>query len=713
MLRSVWSLVVVCGVWGAITVSAEDAARVLPVGETPADARIKAPRDLNDAYHPWVPPATKEAWDAQATAIRQQLLVSQGLWPLPAKTPIQPVIHSKVERDDYTIERVYFASRPGHYVTGSLFRPKNATGKLPGVLCPHGHWANGRFYTADDKAANEQIAIQAEKTDNGAHAPVQARMIQLARMGCVVFHYDMIGYADSLALDHRKNFSDPEAEQRLQNLMGLQTWNSIRALDFLLELPDVDPQRIGVTGASGGGTQTFILGALDPRVTVAFPAVMIGTAMQGGCVCENASYLRTGLNNVAFAACFAPRPMAMSGADDWTINIETKGLPELKQIYGFYGQSDLVQAKCFPQFKHNYNLVAREMMYNWFNQHLGLNQPSPVTERDFVRLSTEELTVFNTEHPQPADALRAPDLRRVLTAESRDAMAALLPRTPDRLAQYQQVVGVAAKVMLGGGLPTGEEVDTDAVTEVPGNGYMLHKTLLGRKDSGEKIPFVALVPDNASGSVVLWVDGHGKQALFTAEGTPTAAVQTLLDRKVSVVSIDAFQTGEYLKADQPYENKVNETFAGYTFGYNRPLVAERVRDILTTIAALKRHPDVQRVSLVGTGDAGLWMAYAAGLAGTSVEATALDLAGFSSAKVTSLRDPQLLPGSLKYGGVGGALTLAVPTRILLSGTENLSDEELQPLLYADWATRTSGRVQIEAKSAATERLIDFVAPAAQ
>src|SRR5205807_5057206 len=136
-----------------------------------------------------------------------------------------------------------------------------------------------------------------------------------------------------------------DAELRQQSFMGLQTWNSIRSLDFLLSLPDVDASRVGVTGASGGGTQTFILGAIDDRVTAAFPAVMVGTAMQGGCVCENCSYLRIGTGNIEIAGLFAPKPLGMSGADDWTIDIETKGLPELKALYKLMGAGGNVMAE--------------------------------------------------------------------------------------------------------------------------------------------------------------------------------------------------------------------------------------------------------------------------------------------------------------------------------------------------------------------------------
>ena len=189
--------------------------------------------------------------------------------------------------------------------------------------------------------------------------------------------------------------------------MGLQTWNSIRALDFLLSLPDVDPQRIGVTGASGGGTQTFILCAIDDRPAVAFPAVMVSTEMQGGCVCENCSYLRVGTGNVELAGLFAPKPLGMSGANDWTIDIETKGLPELKALYKLYGAEDRVMAKLLPA-------VRAQLQPGQPRGHVQLVQQAPelgsgrAGRREAVRAGAAEGAVgLRRQHPRPADAVDA------------------------------------------------------------------------------------------------------------------------------------------------------------------------------------------------------------------------------------------------------------------------------------------------------------------
>ena len=661
------------------------------------DARLKPLRTLNDAYHPWVPPPTRAAWDAEAQRLREQLLVACGLWPMPEKTPLDPVIHGRIERDGYTVEKVFFASRPGHYVTGSLYRPARSEGKAPGVLCPHGHWPNGRFYDAGEGAAQEQIKIDAEEFLSGARYPLQARMVQLARMGCVVFHYDMVGNADSRAIDHRDGFNDVEAEQWLENKLGLQTWNSIRALDFITSLPDVDPERIGVTGASGGGTQTFMLCALDPRPAVSFPAVMVSTAMQGGCVCENASYLRQDINNIAIAALCAPRPMALSGANDWTIDIETKGLPELKQVYALFDAAADVNAVCYPQFGHNYNQVAREMMFDWFNEHLGLGLDGPVEQTDFEPLTQAEMTVFDAAHPVPADALTAEQLRERMTAEARSQFAALVPESADDLAEYRRVIGTAARVMLGEGVP--ESVEVPETTRRQVGGCELLEGYCTRPGTSEYVAFTALKPATFNGEAILWIDPRGRSHLLDGDGNPVAEVVKLLEAGYGVAAADLLLTGD---APPPSEARpVNSGFPGYTFGYNRPLVAERVRDVLTMIAAVTSQPAVRKVHLVATGDAGPWGLLTAAVAGDRLASTTADLRGFSFTKVATADDPMLLPGALKYGDIAGLAALAAPQPLTVYGT---GDADLAALDAAYQAAR--GELSLKAGELSAGRVVE-------
>jgi hypothetical protein len=653
----------------------QDVSRVSPQGELPPDDRLQKQRHLRDEYHPWKPATSKQAWEVQAEKIRRRVLVSNGLWPMPPSLPLKPVIHGMVDRGTYTIEKVYFASHPGHYVTGSLYRPAKINGKAPGILSPHGHWRNGRFYDAGGQTAKGQVSQQAEQHMAGARYPLQARMVQLAKMGCIVFHYDMVGRADSQQIGHSAGFTDAQAGLRLQNFMGLQTFNSIRALDFLLSLPDVDSTRIGVTGASGGGTQTFMLGAVDPRPTVAFPAVMVSTAMQGGCVCENAEYLRIGINNIALAALFAPRPMALSGANDWTVNIETRGYPELKQVYSHYGKTDLVYAKAYPHFGHNYNQVSRQMMYEWFNRHLKLGITGPIEEEDFWPVEPLRLSVFDDKHKLPADAKSSAELREYLTSVSQAQFQTLLPKDADGVAEYKRVVGGAARVMLDEGVPAATEIETSAVQKTTLGDVTLVKGFVTRKGSGEAVPFLKLIPKNPNGTAVLWIDGSGKSTLFDKEGQPTAAVQQLLKAGRVVVSADVLLTGEFLKpGENADKQQVNDGYQGYTFGYNRPLLSNRVRDILTVIGWLKADKRITAIEIAGTGAAGPWTMLAAGLAGDAIDAVIADANGFAFANVEATSDPMFLPGALKYGGLAGLTALAVPTPLTIVGTEKITDD---------------------------------------
>ena len=659
-----------------------DAPRVFPAGTVPEDDRLGPPRLLNDRFHPWTPPTKLATWEKEREGLRERILVGQGLWPMPPMAPLSPVIHGKIDRDDYTVEKVYLASLPGHYVTGNLYRPKNVTGKTPAVLCPHGHWDNGRMIEQPDDKVAAALASGGEKFTAGAKSFMQARMVGLARMGCTVFHYDMVGYCDSKPIPHGNEFSDVEATLRLQQSMGLQTINSIRALDFLLSLPEVDTTRVGVTGESGGGTQTFILGAIDPRPTVSFPAVMVSDNMQGGCVCENCCYLRIGTNNVALAAVFAPKPMGLSGAHDWTISVENKALSDLKKIYSLYGQTDLVMAKTFPQFRHNYNQVSRELMYGWFNKHLKLDLPTPITERDFVLLSKAEMTVFDAEHPMPADTAELAQLKSYLATTSDQQFVALLPKDEAGLKEYKRIVGAAARVMLDEGVPLTQSVIP--VTPIAESIEPKHKLLrfaISRRDKNEQLPVVVLIPNQFNGTAVLWFDGAGKKHLFNKYAQPTATIQKLLDRGNAVVSADLFQTGEFLgdESKPAPSPKVNESYIGYTFGYNRPLLAERVHDILSVIGGMGWYPNVKKMELVGTGDAGLWVLLAKAVSGDKTERCVADLQGFGFHNVKTLDDPRMLAGGLKYGGVGGLIAAAAPASVTVYGVKGTPESELTAL----------------------------------
>jgi dienelactone hydrolase len=677
-----------------------DPAKVLERGARLSDSRIGKVKTLND-YFPFTPPVSKEAWETRRKQVREQVQVATGLWPMPPRPPVNPVIHGKIDRDEYTIEKVFFASYPGHYVSGNLYRPKGKPGKVPGVLCPHGHWANGRFYDAlasyGEKYIENDVKSGAEKTREGARFPLQARCAQLARMGCVVFHYDMVGNADSQQIQHREGFTDTAAELWQQSFMGLQTFNSVRALDFLTSLPDVDPSRIGVTGASGGGTQTFILCAIDDRPAAAFPAVMVSTAMQGGCVCENCSGLRRETGNIELAGLFAPKPLGMSAAKDWTAEIETKGLPDLKALYRLYGAEDNVTARAFLQFGHNYNQVSREVMYNWFNKHLHLDQPEPVVEKPFVPVPPKELSVYDDQHPRPADATDAIGLRKLMTRMTEEQMAALLPKDESGLKEFKHVVGTALEAMIGDRLPTADEVESKEVGDKEErDGLTWRKYLLGRKGKGEQVPAIGLAGSEFDGTVVVWVHPAGKASLFK-DGKLVPAAQHIVDKKAAILAMDAFLTGEFAPAKP---TPVDQKYAGFTFGYNPPLVANRVHDILTAVAFVKGHERTKTVHLLGLDQAGPWTLLARSLCGEAVARTAADFDRFRFERIQATTDEMMLPGALKYGGLPALAALAAPGELFVHNHQGTGAGRWLPTAYKaagaeDHLQRTSEKVSAE------------------
>ena len=682
-----WALATMMCVLAGSVADGADGVRVLPPDKLPADQRLDKLKDLN-GYFPFTPAKSREAWEHRAEQVRRQMLVALGLWPMPSKTPLNAVVHGCRDQGDYTVEKAYFESFPGFYVTGNLYRPKGKSGQLPGVLCPHGHWANGRFYDVGEDGVRKQIVQGAERFEDGGRSPLQARCVQLARMGCVVFHYDMIGYADSVqisqALAHGfakqrpemntvENWGlfSPAAEAHLQSVMGMQAYSSFRALDFLLDLPDVDPQRIAVTGASGGGTQTFVLSALDPRVTVSVPAVMVSTAMQGGCTCENACLFRVGTGNVEFAALFAPKPLCLLSADDWTKEMPTKGFPELQAHYRLLGAENNVQHNPLLHFEHNYNYVSRARMYAWLNQHFKLGLPTPIVEQDYPRLTAAELTVWDEAHPKPHggdDVERA--VLRWWNDDSQSQLTQLVPSDAASWQQYREVVGGAVDVVLGAGVPAGDEVRFEATATTEQDKYRTVAGLLRNPTQGSELPTVILEPPAAGSRVAVWLSPHGKAGLFGEDGQPQAAVARLLAAGVTVVGVDLLYQGEFLAPGQAFEKTRRvenpREAAAYTFGYNPAVFAQRVQDVGSAIRMARTRRADASVLLVGVEGAGPWAAAALAQADGAVAKAALDLGGFRFGNVLDIHSPDFLPGGAKYFDLPGMAALAAPTPLWIA-----------------------------------------------
>ncbi len=323
------------------------------------------------------------SWEKRADKIRDGIIEGMQLDKMDdISGNFHAIIRNTKEMDGYIVENIAIESFPGFYVTGNLYRPAQKQEKYAAVLSPHGHLANKRF----------------------THY-IQKRCAVLARMGAIVFAYDMVGYGESQQVSHK-----------IPIALLLQTYNSKRVLDYLLSRPDVDPERIGMTGGSGGGTQTFVLAAIDDRIRVSAPVVQVSAHFFGGCVCESGMPIHKSnehqTNNVEIAALCAPRPMLLvSDGNDWTRNTPRVEYPYIQKVYSLYDVEHKVENVHLPLEKHDYGFSKRVAMYNFFSHYLKLNSRNVPYEdgykEDFVTILPEsDLKVFDENFQTPSDLLQ-------------------------------------------------------------------------------------------------------------------------------------------------------------------------------------------------------------------------------------------------------------------------------------------------------------------
>ena len=538
--------------------------------------------------------ATRADWEQRKTQLRRQILSAAGLYPLPARPALRAQVFGRIEHKGYSIEKVLLETLPGYYVGGNLYRPARA-GRKPGVLNPHGHWPYGRLEN-EPLDSNPQFGMN------------------LARQGYVVFAWDMVGYNDTLQTPH--SFGTPAEQLWSFGPLPLQLWNSLRALDFLTSLDDVDAARIGMAGASGGATQTLLLTAIDERVKVAAPVNMVSTFMQGGDTCENAPGLRVGTNNVEIAAMFAPKPLLLvSATGDWTRNTPQVEFPAVRQIYQLYGQPANVETLHLDA-PHNFNRQNREAIYRFFGRHLlGDADASHFAEKD-----------------EPIEMLQK--------------MLALAGRTlPADAGTYQQVFAQWRA------MPGDTSIEQAREKLQLALGVEWPAQVMARQEGG-----VTLLSRGSDRVPVYWTDGQGTPAVLVDAGGAeaarhSAAAARLLRAGRPLLIVEAFQTG----ANTAPRNRQTSHFLAFNYSDDQC----RVQDILTALAfAAQRHPGT--AELYGTGDASVWALFAAAAAPHPVR-LATSVLDFQGA------DPQYLarcnvPGIQRAGGLAAARRLLSANR---------------------------------------------------
>jgi hypothetical protein len=339
---------------------------------------------------------TVQDWEKRKAELRTCFLEQMRLSPLPKKTPLNPIYTPKRVMDGYTIENVAIETLPGVFLCGSLYRPSRGKGPFAAVLCPHGHFSSTNL------------------NEYGRYRPdQQLRCATLARMGAVVFSYEMFAWGESLLQVKSEDHSTGLA-------LTMQTLNSIRVLDFLTSLAYVDPKRIGVTAASGGGTQSFLITAIDSRIAVSVPVVMVSSSFFGGCPCESGlpihSCSELGTNNAEIAAMASPRPMlVISETSDWTQTVPAIEFPYLRKIYSLYGKPENVENVHIENEEHNYGITKRLAMYDFMARHLALNinavkdKTGKVDESKCTVENYESMLVFGKDGHLPASAVKGAD----------------------------------------------------------------------------------------------------------------------------------------------------------------------------------------------------------------------------------------------------------------------------------------------------------------
>ncbi|MFO0877689.1 MAG: prolyl oligopeptidase family serine peptidase [Gemmataceae bacterium] len=334
-------------------------------------------------------------WQERTPRLRREYLDMLGLWPLPERTPLRATVTGTLTRDSVVIEKLHYQSKPGLYVTANLYRPKTITGKLPAILYVCGHSGRGR---------------------DGNKTAFQDHGMWFARHGYICLIVDTLQLGEIAGKHHGTYMLNRWWWHSLgYTPAGVECWNGIRGIDYLVSRPEVDPARIGVTGISGGGATTVWVAAADERVKVAvpvsgmsdLPSYVGNRVVNGHCDCMFVVNLHR-WEWTTLAALIAPRPLLFANSDNdpiFPMDGNRRIIARLRDLYTLHGKPGLVAEHISPG-GHDYRPDLRIAIFRFFDEHLRGEKRS-IKDADDAPLPGEQLRVFATDADLPRDALNA------------------------------------------------------------------------------------------------------------------------------------------------------------------------------------------------------------------------------------------------------------------------------------------------------------------
>ncbi len=605
-------------------------------------------------------PASKEEWAERRKGIADALQDTLGLKPWPERTPLNARVAGRAERDGYTIENVVFESRPGFYVTANVYSPKGGPERKPAVVVVPGHaMAEGKNY------------------------PLY-RMGQLALVahGFVVLSYDPIGQGERRLPGYSHAVGYPALMVGWTN-EGFITWDTIRAVDYLVSRPDVDPKRLGLTGNSGGGENTFYAMPMEPRFAAGAACCFVCSyhawVKDGGdhCICNHMPGILRHMEEFEIVALNAPRPfLAANGAKDGIFPIAgtRQTIERARKLYALENAAD--RARLFEaDLPHGWAPPMREAACGWLARWLldkGDGSPLPEPKVEPEDLKSKDLYCLK-DGKLPEGARNYADLIRT----EAERLAAAYPPIPAKALRERLWETL-------GGRPAAPQPSARELGKFEWQGHQVERLAIPTEVTPPlEVPALFIRPKQAAAKApaVIFLDDGGKAA---ARVSPV--VRGLLDAGHAVLALEPRALGEGAV-------KLNHCASDAVL-LGRPLLAQQAWDVLCAARCLKAR-GAESVAVVARGSVGLIAALAGAL---SDDLCAGVIEGTMASLLYAIDDPLPLPqwayaaNLLKAADVPQLLALWAP----------------RPLLWADPVGSGKRPIAQGQAPASADRVVQFI-----